>query len=469
MTMILNILRTVVRNKTCFVFVLTLTVIPWGCSDFIQTDPPSNRLVKSVVFSDDNSAISAITGIYTDLSVNSFASGLVTFLAGYSADEFRYFSTDVGYVQFFQNSVLPANGNISSLWNSCYHTIYLSNSAIEGLSNANGVTSSVKGQLIGEAKFLRAFAHFYLTVLFGDVPVVMTTDVNVNRNVNRSSQADVFRFIEKDLLDAKELLPDSYSNYNNERIRVTKYAAAAMLARLYLYTKEWQRAEVESSRVIDRIDLYGLLPQLDKVFLKNSKEAIWQLVPRAFGSTIEANTFILSSVPNLVSLRDQFVITFGVNDLRRVNWIGTFTDASDVYYYPFKYRARGAASLVEYSMVLRIAEQYLIRAEARLNLNKVSGFDGAQSDLNSIRNRAGLSNTTAMTSDAIMMEIMAQRQFELFTEWGHRWLDLKRTNQATSVLQTFKPFFQSTSVLYPLPQYELANNHNLSQNPGYSN
>jgi hypothetical protein len=84
-----------------------------------------------------------------------------------------------------------------------------------------------------------------------------------------------------------------------------------------------------------------------------------------------------------------------------------------------------------------------------------------------IRNRAGLANTTAATHDDLIAEVMKQRRLELFSEWGHRWIDLIRTGTANSVLQPIKPQWKATSVLYPLPQYELINNHKLTQNEGY--
>jgi hypothetical protein len=118
-------------------------------------------------------------------------------------------------------------------------------------------------------------------------------------------------------------------------------------------------------------------------------------------------------------------------------------------------------------MVLRLAEQYLVRAEARLKQNKLTGNNSAASDLNAIRHRAGLLNSTAITSEALMAEVLEQRKLELFSEWGHRWLDLKRTGNATNVLGPVKASWQPTDTLYPIPKYELINNHNLTQNEGY--
>ena len=115
--------------------------------------------------------------------------------------------------------------------------------------------------------------------------------------------------------------------------------------------------------------------------------------------------------------------------------------------------------------MLRLAEQYLIRAEARARQGNIPG---AQQDLNSIRNRAGLPNTTTSGPTEILEAIMEERQRELFTEGGHRWLDLKRTGRTTEVLAPLKPLWDPTDVLWPIPEDEIFNNSNLlPQNPGY--
>jgi hypothetical protein len=114
---------------------------------------------------------------------------------------------------------------------------------------------------------------------------------------------------------------------------------------------------------------------------------------------------------------------------------------------------------------LRLAEQYLIRGEARAHQNNVQG---AQEDLNIIRSRAGLGATTANDESSLLAVIETERQVELFAEWGHRWFDLKRTGRADAVLSLEKaPNWQSTDRLYPIPFEEIKINPSLTQNPGY--
>jgi hypothetical protein len=115
-------------------------------------------------------------------------------------------------------------------------------------------------------------------------------------------------------------------------------------------------------------------------------------------------------------------------------------------------------------VILRLAEQYLIRAEAEANLDNLIG---AITDLNMIRNRAGLPNTTASDKTTILLAIENERQAELFCEGGNRWFDLKRTNRANKILSSEKANWKQSAALYPIPQTEINADPNLTQNIGY--
>jgi hypothetical protein len=115
-------------------------------------------------------------------------------------------------------------------------------------------------------------------------------------------------------------------------------------------------------------------------------------------------------------------------------------------------------------MVLRLAEQYLIRAEARTNMGDING---AQLDLDSLRARAGLPPTSATNATELQAAIAHERRVELCFEWGHRWFDLKRTGKADSVLAAEKPGWRNVDTLYPIPLSQLQANTSLTQNNGY--
>jgi hypothetical protein len=160
------------------------------------------------------------------------------------------------------------------------------------------------------------------------------------------------------------------------------------------------------------------------------------------------------------------VQSFTADDLRLSNWAKSVTDGTSVWYHAFKYKQQDYTPVsVEYSIIFRLAEQYLIRAEARANQGDLIG---AKEDLDKIRNRAGLKNTTAASKEEILQAILLERKLELFTEHGHRFFDLKRFGKLDSELSPVKTGWKTTAKLFPLPQSELSANPNLQpQNPGY--
>jgi hypothetical protein len=338
-----------------------------------------------------------------------------------------------------------------------------------GVERSGGVTYPVKQQLRGEALFIRAFCHFYLVNLYGDVPWVATTEYKDNMRISRTPKDTVYRKIIEDLQAAQRLL-GSEDYITGERVRPNKGAVIALLARVYLYREDWVNAETQASLLINN-PAYSLNDTLNHVFLQNNPEAIWQLMPNTPAiNTWEGNNFILTAAPttgeaNAATLSPQLLHAFENGDQRRSNWVDSVVVDTAVYYFPNKYKVKTGNNLTEYSMVLRLAEQYLVRAEARVHRGN---YAGARADINLIRKRAGLPPITFNTQATLLAAIERERRVELFTEWGHRWLDLKRTNRATAVLGRLKaPEWEITAVLYPIPQNEIAKDANLVQNPGY--
>jgi hypothetical protein len=137
------------------------------------------------------------------------------------------------------------------------------------------------------------------------------------------------------------------------------------------------------------------------------------------------------------------------------------------YSCPYKYRIKGGTTdAAEYNVVFRLAEQYLIRAEANAHNGKIND---AVADINVIRNRAGLPPVTnGIGLDSCLSIIMQERRKEFFTEWGHRWFDLKRTNRIDTELKLSKADeWQTHDRLYPIPLLEMQANPSLIQNDGY--
>lgn len=457
---------------------IILLIMVSSCRKFLTLDPPKSKIESDVVFSSEVTAKNALLGIYAGFTNNStwFSSGgeySIMNLAGLSADELFYVGQyDLFIREFEENHLRADNKRVEGMWQSLYSSIYRCNAIIEGVNGSASIPQAAKPQLVGEALGLRAFCYFYLVNLFGDVPLAVSTDYKVNSVLPRVQIVEVYKQIITDLQQARELLAPEYAATNKEKIRINKHAATALLARVYLYTHDWANAEAMATEVIGHTEMYDLNDDLNQVFLKNSKEAIWQLMPAgysSFGSVKEAELFEPNNLPNASACNARFADLFESGDLRWANWVDTFSVEVDTIYYPYKYKQPFSNEpLVEYSMVIRLAELFLIRAESRAMQQKLTGANSAASDINEIRNRADLPNTTAITQPALLDAILKERRTELFLEWGHRWLDLKRTKRATEVLSGIKLGWDDNDTLYPIPTVEMSKNVYLKpQNNGY--
>ncbi len=456
-------------KKLSLFIAFIVTIFVSACKKFADIPLPVDQLGTEFVFNNDSTAVQSVLGIYSEMmnSSTQFSSGNTTFYTGMSADELYYYTPGSSRDEFIANelSVLNHSTLESSFWNACYRYIYAANSIIKKAPASAGLSLGVQNMILGEAKFIRAFCYFYLVNLFGDVPLILSNDYLNNVRIPRTSSASVITQMVNDLKDAKELLGANYPSA--ERVRPNKYAAQALLARIYLYQNDYAKAEAEANNVFSSTS-YNLVSNLDNVFLVNSSEAIWQLRPvNPSRNTFEGNTFIPSTTTSTPTylLTDNLINSFEPNDRRKISWTKSRVFSSQTLYYPTKYKVRTGATITEYYMVLRLAETYLIRAEARAHLSKLSD---ALADLNVIRTRANLPASLAMTRDEILSAIEKERRFELLAEWGHRWFDLKRTNRANAVLGLLKPgTWQSTDMLWPLPQTQINLNPSLIQNPGY--
>lgn len=446
---------------------IAIIVASVGCKKFVDVDPPKTELLTSQAFLTDKSATSAVLGIFTNMQNDiDFINSGITISGGLLADELLPFSQGGPDLLFLRNQLTPTLNRVNSMWLNAYKNISQINTCIEGLEASTALTPAVKSQLLGEAKLCRAFTNFYLVNLWGNIPVVTTTDYKTNAVIGQSSSSDVYKAIITDCKEAQSLLGTDYPTPG--RVRPNKWAATALLARAYLYTKDYANAETESTAVIAS-GIYNPLPDLNNAFLKESSEAIWQLLPVSYYSATHEGATFLSGVAfgSGYYLTDGLLNSFETGDNRKTAWIASVTYQNQLYYYPYKYKDVGqynGTTINENYILLRLAEQYLIRAEARAQLNKLPE---ALADVNLIRNRAGLSNLAISTQAQLLTAIDNENRHEFFAEWGHRWLDLKRLGRADAVLSPLKPTWKPTAVLFPIPQNDVNVNKNLVQNPGY--
>lgn len=488
----MSIINSFNRGTSFFLAGLLFVIVP-GCKRLVEAPAPVTSLTVSNVYTSDVTAAAVLTGIYTQLS-SAVSSGAgvesMSFIGGISADELTLYSgvTNANWIACYQNSL--SSQLTIDVWSNTYPYIYKTNEAIEQISASRTLSATARSQLLGEAKFLRAFFYFYLTNYYGDVPLVLNTDYTQTAIVPRTAQSKVYQQIIADLKDAQGLLSDSYVDATvvtktTERTRPNKWVATAMLARVYLYTGDYPDAETQASTIIANSGVYAL-NTLANAFQKNNSEAIWQWQPVNTGyNTQDARMFILTSTgpnggANPVYLTDTLLNSFEPGDMRRSSWVKSVTTTSGATYnYPYKYKVNlynalvtSTAGMSEYAMILRLAEQFLLRAEARAMQGNITGAGGALADLNTIRHRANLGDYSGVQDKtAVLAAILHERQVELFTEWGHRWLDLKRTAAVDAIMQGIAPIkggtWKSTAKYFPIVQTELLNNPDLVQTPGY--
>jgi hypothetical protein len=466
--------------------IVSCLLIQTSCKKLVTVNAPVTSITGASVFSTDATAAAVMTGLYASMSVPSATSGFrsLSMYQGLSADELTLWSgvVNTNQIAYYKNSLSAQTAGQFYPWSTIYPYIYTCNSVIDGLNRSTGLTANVKKQLLGEAQFMRAFFYFYLINLYGDVPLVLSTDYAKNASLPRAGKSTVYQQIVSDLLAAQGELIDgyvkadaltAYTTGSAERVRPNKWAATALLARAYLYGGDWPDAAAQSTLIINNTALYSL-DSLSLVFQKNSTEAIWQLQPVNTGwNTEEARLFILPasgpSTSSPVYLSNSLLTSFEAGDNRKVTWVKSVTTGGKAYSYPYKYRSATLnAGVTEYLMMLRLGEQYLVRAEARAQQGDTAG---AASDVNVLRRRAWLPQTSANSQAALLTAILHERRVELFTEWGHRWLDLKRTEAVDAVMTPATSLkggtWSSNWALYPIPQSELKNDIFLTQNTGY--
>lgn len=440
----------------------------FSCDSFLEVELPNSQLTTTAVFESYNTADAAMADVYSKMRDSGLTTGTLFGLSmqiGHYSDELVFYGAATSpTANFYTNSVLPSNSTVGLFWNNAYNQIYAANSVYQGVEKSL-FTQTQKGVLQGEALFVRAMTHFYLLQLFGEIPYIKSTDYKENSTARRTPDKQIYLNIVQDLKRAEELLSVSYSSA--ERTRPNSFAVKALLARVYLYMGEWENAQKTALAVIENKSLYILENNLGNVFLKNSSETILQFSPSGTGrNTDEGSVFIFTSgPPPITSLSNSLMQSFSTDDKRRALWTGSVTNPQGTWYYPFKYKeAKVTSPSREYSILLRLTEQYLIVSEADARLGSL---DQAKLYLNAIRNRAGLGNTSAGNTEEIIDAVLEERRKEFFTEYGHRFFDLKRTGKLNEVLGA-KPGWKSENRLLPIPESEINLNTNLQpQNPGY--
>lgn len=454
------------KNSIVYAIVFGCIILLFSCEDFVELEQPNNQIANPAVFNSETMTKSALNNVYVSLINSGFLSGNVNsagFIMACHTDELKVTTTqNLDFKLFYEGNVFSNNNTIKKIWGDTYKQIYNCNLIIEGVENSTTLSSDFRNQIIGECLTIRGVLHMYLAQTFGNVPYVHTTDYNLNKQIGKDNIQTIMQKAIDDLQIAENLL--NANDFTSERIYINKSVAQAFLARFYLYQENWNKAKQYAELVLNNPN-YELEP-IEKVFLKDSKSAIWQLKPLKEGAnTYEAYSYIFSEIPAPnAQLSLGLLDAFEAIDLRKNYWIKTVDSLSQTAH-ANKYKIKGAsASSQEYSIIIRVEEMYLIASEASAEMNDWEDFNGY---LNALRSRSNSSDLNLNNLHAATEAILNERRMEFFCEFGHRFYDLKRKRRLDILINTklgWKPFFQ----LFPVPENELVLNPNLKpQNDGY--
>lgn len=436
------------------------------CEEFLEIDPPKDQMNQEIVFNDVKAAEAAVGNLYVQLFNSGFFSGNVMgngYLMSCYTDELEVTTAqNLDFKFFYDGAVTGSNDAVKALWNATYQQIYTCNNLLEGISSSTGLNEEIKKQFRGEVLTIRGLLHFYLVQNFGSIPYVTSTDFNLNRTIVKESVSVNLNRVVTDLREAESLLSRTYPS--SEKIRINQLVTKAIMARVFLYQKNWSLAQQYADDVIES-ELYEM-DALNKLFLKESKSAIWQLKPTLPGlNTYEAFAHIFFTIPApQARLNLDLLNSFEKGDLRLKQWV-KFVGTDSLNAHAYKYKQYGtSATPAEYPVVIRIEEMYLISCEAAAEMEKWSVFNER---INILRGRAGLSPLNIRSRSAAIDAILQERRVEFFCEYGHRFYDLKRKGELHQMILV-KPNWKSYFELLPLPENELILNTNLlPQNDGY--
>lgn len=435
-----------------------------SCEKLIEVDIPNNQIDKEEVFSNVQTANSALAALYADVMANSPISGvnLDAALSLYTDELDEFSPTITPNQELYRNQQIDTNLIVYNIWASAYKQIYSANSIIEGVESSTGINANDKKYLIGEALLIRTLMFFYLNQLYGDIPLPTTTDYNVNQIIKKTPSPEVLSKMENDLNQVLTFLQDDYRN--TERIYPNKMVARLLLAKIYMAKQNWAGAEALLND-IRLSSLYQLETDITKVFQKSGKHILWQLKPANNKSLQQATSYYFTNAkPYLYALTTNLVNTFQDTDLRKQNWIAKVTYNGQTWYRTEKYKNRDNSNTNEYSIIFRYEEVYLLLAETFVQQNKLTD---ALLYINAIRQRSGLPAMAVSNKEAMLDEILIEYRREFFTETGHRFLDLKRMDKLNSLLG-IKLNWKDFHKLWPIPQKEILLNANLQpQNQGY--
>lgn len=477
----MKILKYFIFFSFLFVFV--------SCENFLQVDPKSN-ITTDLFYQDESDAEAGLNSIYSALKLQglwtrgmylNFELPTDNAVPGIGVE-----NPDINDINFY--TLNPSNNWVLFFYRDSYQLINRANSVIENVTEME-IDQNVQQQILGEARFLRAWMYYHVVRAFGDVPLPLTSTTSaVGLNLERSSEEEVYSAIIEDLVFAENnLLPFS----STEPGRANISAAKAVLADLHLTLGNWQEAIQYANEVVNSGE-HRLVENFEDIYLPETtinSENIFQLIYSAGvdGGYVMTRWLPRNTFPNVSAWgadipNPDFYEKFEDSPRRNRTFFTEHTFNGELYEFeegphwsktfdPDRLGAGGGANtkppLIRYSEIL------LILAEAE---NEFNGGPTTQAyeALNRVRARAQGDITSSdhdlppgLNQEEFREAVLHERQLEFAFE-NKRWFDLKRTGKLVEKLH--EAGFQNVQEFHdrrPIPQTEIDVNENLTQNPGY--
>lgn len=426
-----------------------------SCQKYLE-EYPSNALPAASAITDAGTARAAINGAYA--RVQSYYASSYPTLGTITTDNVVFNGTLSQYLQLDQNAVTPDNAITLDVYQSVYRAVNTANSIIAYVPEVKdpNLGATEKNTILGEAYFIRALGYFDLARGWGGVQLQLKPTINLDdlKGIKRSTLEQTYDQVLADLIKAEELLPEDAATRN----RAQKSVARALRARLHLYRKQWAEAETYASQVIDNRK-YSLVKPYKNFFTSPflSQESVFELSFSINNRNSYWNLWYPSSLGGQYTLKPSPTLIAKLTNpnqggSRSALLAGTGNNVYGVLY-------NTSSTSTDPAYLIRIAELYLIRAEARAQQNKLSE---ALSDLNTVRARADVPASTVATQAELLLAIEEENNLEFAFE-AHRWFDLVRTGRVGAVLGLTNTNYW----VFPFPYQDVLSDPDLEQNPGY--
>jgi hypothetical protein len=457
-------------KKYISILVVASAMVFSACESFLDVQP-TNALIADNAIYDAKTSRAAVIAAYTSLKSYSIGNAIV--LAIIPGDNIFFGGSQSQNIELDNLAFSVTNPTILSAYGANYTIINQANWVISEVPKVTDplFTEGEQDNIVGEAYFIRAAAYFTLARSWGGVQIQTnpTTDLSSLGSIKRSSQAETYAHIISDLTEAERLLkPDDATTRN----RAQKAVVQALRAKVHLYAGQWAEAENYATQVINNTK-YELVKPYSAFFAGPflTKESVFEFSATTSNGGVSLNIWYPSAEKSGGSYeyRPTNEIVELLNTPSKAGGRSVLIkESGNANWYSVLYHTVSTVGTVpantDPGYFIRIAELYLIRAEARVR--KASpDFAGAIADLNAIRDRADANLFPAGSTDvtAILQAIWDERRLEFAFE-ADRWYDLVRTEQAEIVLGVNKNYW-----LFPIPQADVLSDPDLNgeNNPGY--